>query len=107
MVRETREEEDHLLGLPLALPTRHQAQGLFVLAESRFNHRPTVVGIGQGYRLVVDQRGHQYRVLIPALLLRGADHPLPGGPTEAVGADVSRDLPARARRRLPGPKRLA
>ena len=52
---QARQQEYHLLGLPLALAAGHQSQGLFVLAEGRFDHRPAVVGIGQDHRLVLGQ----------------------------------------------------
>ena len=83
---QARQQQHHLLRLPPALPTRHQPQGLFVLTEGRFDHRPTVVGIGQGGWFPVKSRRHQHRLLIAPLLFGRANHPLPGGPTELMGA---------------------
>jgi hypothetical protein len=86
MMGQAGQQQDDLLGFPLALAAGHQAQGLLVLAACRFNHGAPIIGIGKGHWLVVDQGSQQHCVLIPALLLGGANHPLPRRPTKAVGA---------------------
>ena len=89
-MRQTRQQQHHLLGLPVTLPAGHKPQGLFVLAEGRFDHGAAVVGIGEGHGLVIGQGRHQYRILIAALLLGGTDHPLACGPAEAMGSQHGR-----------------
>ena len=106
-MRQAGHQQHHLLRLPPALPASDQTQGLFVLAEGRFDRRPTNVRIGQRGRLKISQGRDQHRILIPALRLRGTNDPLACGPTEAMGLQDGGDLAARTRRRLPRPQVLA
>jgi hypothetical protein len=101
------QQQHSLLRLPPALPAGHQPQRLLVRAEGRFAHGPAVIGIGHSQRLKVGPGGHEHRLLVPALLLGRADHPLPRGSAKAVGTADGRHLPARARRRMPGAKPLS
>ena len=91
-MRQARQQEPHLLRLPLALPAGHQAQGLLVLAAGRCDHGAAIVGIGEGHGRVIGQRGHQYHLRIPALLLGGTAHPRARGPPEPVGLQDGGDL---------------
>jgi hypothetical protein len=100
-MRQAGQQQHHLLRLPPTLATRHQPQGLLILAKGRFKHRAAVIGISQSHWLVVGQGRHQHRILIPALLSRSANHPLLRRATEAVGLQDGGDLPAWTRRRLP------
>src|SRR5207253_7627599 len=97
------QQEHHLLGCPPAWPAGDASQGLLVLAEGRFNHGAAIIGSSQGHRLVVDQRGDQHRVLIPALLLGGAHHPWPRRATEAMRLSYGGELAPWARGGLPRP----
>jgi len=74
-MRQAGQQQHHLLRLPPALPAGHQAQGLFVLAEGRFNPGAAIIGIGQRGRLHIEQSRYEDGILIaPFLLGRGMTH---------------------------------
>jgi len=95
------------LGFPLVLPPFDQPQSLFILAKGRFDHGAAVIRIGDGGWGEVRPGGQDDRILVAALVLRRPNDPLPGSPTEPMGAQHRRHRTARARGRLPGPDDLA
>ena len=107
MVRHTGSKQDNLRRFPLVLPPFDQPQRLFVLAKGRFDHGPAVLPISHRRRFESGQARDEDGIRIAAFVLGRAHHPLPGRPTEALGAEHSGHGAARAGRRRPWPEVLA
>ena len=106
-MRQTREEQDPVRGVPLVLPPFGDPECLCLLTKGCCNDGAAVVGLRQCHGLQVRPGGEQAGIVVAPCLLGWAHPPRARGAPAAMGAQDGSHVAPWTRRGWPGAKVLA